>query len=65
MLEELEYLFTLQGGFLNKKKYVPVKKIIFDYFRSLGQRNQVIKRWLEKGLKTGNDETKAILQGRE
>jgi hypothetical protein len=65
MLEELEYLFKLQGGFLNKKKYVPVKKIIFDYFRSTGQRNQVIKRWLEKGMKTGNDETKAILQGRE
>jgi len=65
MLEELEYLFNLQGGFLNKKKYAPVKKIIFDYFRSTGQRNQVIKRWLEKGMKTGNDETKAILQGRE
>jgi len=65
MLEEMEYLFTLQGGFLNKKKYAPVKKIVFDYFRSVGQKNQIIKRWLEKGLKTGNDETKAILQGRE
>lgn len=65
MLEAMEYLFTLQGGFLNKKKYAPLKKTVFDYMRSKAQKNPTVKRWVEKGLKTGNDETKAILQGRE
>lgn len=64
MLEAIEYLFILQGGFLSKKKYAPVKKIVFGFMRPKAQKSAGIKRWIEKGLQKGNEETKAILQGR-
>ncbi|MGI6395100.1 MAG: HEAT repeat domain-containing protein [bacterium] len=64
MLEAFEYLFNLQGGFLNKKKFAPVKKIVFDYFKPAANRNLSVKKWLEKGKNVGNSETKAIISGR-
>lgn len=64
VLENLEYIFALKGGFFNKKKYAPFKKIVIEYFKKKPKKSQYITKWLEKGLAIGNSETKAIIQGR-
>ncbi|HNW82630.1 MAG TPA: hypothetical protein PKG52_07015 [bacterium] len=64
MLESLEYIFTLKGGFFNRKKYASFKKTVFDYFKANAAKNQFFAKWLEKGIAKGNSETKAIIQGR-
>ena len=65
MLESLEYIFSLKGGFFSRRKYEPFKRIVFEYFKAKAPRNPVFAKWLEKGVATGNSETRAIIQGRK
>lgn len=64
MLEELEYIFTLQGGFFRRNKYGSFKKIVFDFMKEKAKKTPIFSKWIEKGLTTGNSETKALLRGR-
>ena len=62
LLELLSFVFNLKGWFFNRKKYYNFKKIVFDHMKS--RKSPVIKKWLEKGVREGNKETKAIIEGR-
>jgi hypothetical protein len=62
MLEKMEYVFNIEGGFFNKKKYIPFKKIVFNHFKRSS--NSAVKKWLQKAARTGNKETIAIVEGR-
>ena len=64
MLESLEYLFTLHGNLFNKNKYLPLKKQVFGFVIQRAAKNIAMRNWLEKGKKTGDSETVAILEGR-
>ncbi len=64
VLKALEYVFKLRGGFFNRKKYAPFKKIVFDHMKTRSGRSTLIQKWFEKALKEGDKETKAIIQGR-
>lgn len=62
MLEKMEYIFNLEGGFFNKKKYIPFKKRVFNYLKR--SNNSAVKKWLNKAAKVGNKETADIVEGR-
>ena len=64
MLEHLEFLFTLHGNIFNKNKYLPLKKHIFGYIMEKSAKNIAMRNWIEKGKKTGDSETRSILEGR-
>ena len=62
MLEKMEYIFHLQGGFFNRKKYLPFKKKVLNYLKR--SNNSAVKKWLQKAAKIGNKETVDIVEGR-
>ena len=62
MLEKMEYIFHLKGGFFSRKKYIPFKKRVFNYLKR--SNNTAVKKWLKKAAKVGNKETAAIVEGR-
>ena len=62
MLEKMEYVFHLKGGFFSRKKYLPFKKRVINYLKR--SNNSAIKKWLQKAAKVGNKETVAIVEGR-
>ena len=64
MLENLEYLFNLHGNIFNKNKYLPLKKHVFEFIMQKAAKNAAIRNWIEKGKKTGDSETRSILEGR-
>ncbi|MBO4698634.1 HEAT repeat domain-containing protein [bacterium] len=64
MLEYLEYLFTLHGNIFNKNKYLPLKKQVFGFVMQRAAKNMAMRNWIEKGKKTGDSETRSILEGR-
>ncbi len=64
MLEHLEYLFTLHGNIFNKNKYLPLKKQVFEFIMQRSAKNIAMRNWIEKGRKTGDSETRSILEGR-
>lgn len=64
MLENLEYLFTLHGNLFNKNKYLPLKKQVFGFIMQRAAKNIAMRNWIEKGKKTGDSETVAVLEGR-
>ncbi len=64
MLEHLEFLFTLHGNIFNKNKYLPLKKQVFGFVMQRAAKNMAMRNWVEKGKKTGDSETRAILEGR-
>lgn len=64
MLESLEYLFTLHGNIFNKNKYLPIKKQVFGFVLERAAKNMAMRNWIEKGKKTGDSETRSILEGR-
>lgn len=63
MLEHLEFLFTLHGNIFNKNKYLPLKKQIFEFVMQRSAKNLAMRNWIEKGKKTGDSETRSILEG--
>ena len=64
MLEHLEFLFTLHGNIFNKNRYLPLKKQVFDFVKQRAARNMAMRNWIEKGKKTGDSETRSILEER-
>ena len=64
MLEGLEYLFTLHGNLFNKNKYLPLKQQVFGFVMQRAAKNMAMRNWIEKGRKTGDSETRSILEGR-
>ena len=64
MLEQLEYLFTLHGNIFNKNKYLSLKKQVFGFVIQRAVKNMAMRNWIEKGKKTGDSETRSILEGR-
>ncbi len=64
VLRALEYIFKLDGGFFNRNKYAPFKKIVLDFMRSRAGKSPTIQKWLEKAMKEGDKEIRALLQGR-
>ena len=64
MLEHLEFLFTLHGNIFNKNKYLPLKKQVFEFIMQKSSKNMAMRNWIEKGIKTGDSETRSILEKR-
>lgn len=62
ILDKMEYVFCLKGGFFSRKKYVPFKKKVFNFLKR--SNNTAVKNWLQKASKVGNKETVAIVEGR-
>lgn len=62
ILEKMEYIFHLKGGFFSRKKYRPFKKKVFEFLKR--SNNNSVKKWLEKASKVGNKETVDIVEGR-
>jgi hypothetical protein len=62
ILEKMEYVFHLKGGFFSRKKYLSFKKKVFNYLKK--SNNTATKKWLIKAAKVGNKETVDIVEGR-
>ncbi len=64
VLPLLEKIFDLSGSIFNRKKYRDKKKAVIDSLAEC-KKTKTLKHWLLKGMKTGNRETKNLLENIE